>query len=500
MTFKPLASLLAQKVSKTYVRVPVLRDVTLSVEHASVHCLAGENGSGKSTLIKIIAGTLKADEGKIFIDGQDATRVNALGRIDLGLSVIYQDFSLLPNLSVFENIIFLDSISRHRRLVDFRRMRSQAKEILERMRVRIPLDALVEELPVSNQQLVAIARALSNRSKVIIMDEPTSALTRREVRALFQIVHTIREDSVSFIFVTHKLEEIYEICDHVTVIRNGEIVTAGVITNYSTAQLSEAITGRQIQIERIQPARPPVDVPPLLQVDSLTTEPFYRDVSFQVRHGEIVGLTGLLGSGRSELALGLAGKIPPDSGTMRLDGEEIRPRNVREAQRLGVGYVPEDRLSEGLFLEQEIFKNMLIANMGPRTQFGLLDQEQLRRDGEGYLRQLEIKARNGRDPVQTLSGGNQQRVLIARYLDLHPKLLIMNGPTIGVDVGSKHEIHLLIAKLAEAGTGILVVSDDLPELLSLCHRILVIADGKLTNEHTALDLDLQTLGREITME
>jgi simple sugar transport system ATP-binding protein len=495
-----LASLLAQNISKTYVRVPVLQDVTLSVEHASVHCLAGENGSGKSTLIKIIAGTLKADEGQVFIDGQEATRVNALGRIDLGLSVIYQDFSLLPNLSVFENIIFLANISRHRRLVDFRRMRKQAQEILERMRVRIPLDALIEDLPVSSQQLVAIARALSHRSKVIIMDEPTSALTRREVRALFKIVHTIREDRVSFIFVTHKLEEIYEICDHVTVIRNGEIVTAGMITNYSTAQLSEAITGRRIQIERIQPASPPADAPALLEVHSLTAEPHYRDVSFRVRHREIVGLTGLLGSGRSELALGLAGKLPPDFGTIQLDGEEIRPRTVREAQRLGIGYVPEDRLSEGLFLEQEIFQNMLVANMGRRTRFGLLDQDQVRRDGESYLRQLDIKAQNGRDPVQTLSGGNQQRVLIARYLDLHPKLLIMNGPTIGVDVGSKHEIHLLIAKLAETGTGILVVSDDLPELLGLCHRILVIADGKLTNEHPALDLDLQTLAREVTME
>jgi simple sugar transport system ATP-binding protein len=232
----------------------------------------------------------------------------------------------------------------------------------------------------------------------------------------------------------------------------------------------------------------------------LTAEPHYRDVSFQLRHGEIVGLTGLLGSGRSELALSLAGKMAAETGTILLDAEEIHPRTVRQAQRLGIGYVPEDRLSEGLFLEQEIFDNMLIANMGRRTSFGLLDRERIRRDGEEFIHKLEIKAQSGYDPVQTLSGGNQQRVLIARYLDLNPKLLILNGPTIGVDVGSKHEIHLLIAALAKAGTGILVVSDDLPELLSLCHRILVIADGKLTNEHSALNLDLQTLAAEVTME
>jgi simple sugar transport system ATP-binding protein len=495
-----MASLLAENISKTYVRVPVLKNVTLAVEPASVHCLAGENGSGKSTLIKIIAGTLKPDDGKVFIDGQDVTKVNALGRIDLGLSVIYQDFSLLPNLSVFENITFLDSVSRHRKAVDFRRLRQQAQLILEKMRVRIPLEALVEELPVSNQQLVAIARALNNRSKIIIMDEPTSALTKREVRTLFQIVQAIRQDRVSFIFVTHKLEEIYEICDHVTVIRNGEVVTFGAIADFTTAQLSEAITGRRIQIERLQPPPPAPGTPPLLEVRSLTAEPHYRDVSFQIRHGEIVGLTGLLGSGRSELALSLAGKMAAETGTILLDGEEIHPRTVRQAQRLGVGYVPEDRLSEGLFLEQEIFDNMLIANMGRRTSFGLLDRERIRRDGEEFIHKLEIKAQSGYDPVQTLSGGNQQRVLIARYLDLNPKLLILNGPTIGVDVGSKHEIHLLIAALAKAGTGILVVSDDLPELLSVCHRILVIADGKLTNEHSALNLDLQTLAAEVTME
>jgi len=367
------------------------------------------------------------------------------------------------------------------------------------MRVRIPLDALVEELPVSNQQLVAIARALNNRSKIIIMDEPTSALTKREVRTLFQIVQAIRQDRVSFIFVTHKLEEIYEICDHVTVIRNGEVVTFGAIADFTTAQLSEAITGRRIQIERLQPP-PPAPGTPLLEVRSLTAEPHYRDVSFQLRHGEIVGLTGLLGSGRSELALSLAGKMAAETGTILLDAEEIHPQTVRQAQRLGIGYVPEDRLSEGLFLEQEIFDNMLIANMGRRTSFGLLDRERIRRDGEEFIHKLEIKAQSGYDPVQTLSGGNQQRVLIARYLDLNPKLLILNGPTIGVDVGSKHEIHLLIAALAKAGTGILVVSDDLPELLSVCHRILVIADGKLTNEHSALNLDLQTLAAEVTME
>jgi simple sugar transport system ATP-binding protein len=482
------------------VRAPVLQNVNMSVRPASVHCLAGANGSGKSTLIKIIAGTLQTDSGKVELDGHDVTKLNALARINYGLSVIYQDFALLPNLSVFENITFLDSVSRQRKWVDFKLLRREAEEILTRMRVQIPLEATLEELPVANQQLVAIARALKNRSRVIIMDEPTSALTNREVKTLFQIVNAVRDEGVSFILVTHKLEEIYEICDEVTVIRNGEVVNNGPITDFTTAQLSEAISGRQIRIERLQPPDPPANAKPLLEVRSLTSIPSFADVSFTVKPGEIVGLTGLLGSGRAELALTLGGKNRASSGSVRLADEEIKLHTVRDAQRHGIGYVPEDRLSEGLFLEQEIFDNMLIANLKERLSFGLLDQAAIRRDGEKWIRDLSIKTESGRDPVQTLSGGNQQRVLIARYLDLKPELLILNGPTIGVDVGSKHDIHLLIAELAKAGTGIIVVSDDLPELLSVCHRILVMANGRLTNQHVALGLDLQKLSREITLE
>ena len=495
-----MASLLAQNVSKTYVRVPVLQDVTLSVGQASVHCLAGENGSGKSTLIKIISGTLSADGGKVIIDGHDATHENAYKRIELGLSVIYQDFSLLPNLSVFENITFLDSVSRRRKFANFRELKLQAQETLTQMNVDIPLEGLVEDLSVANQQLVAIARALRNRSKIIIMDEPTSALTRREVKALFKIVRSVSQQGVSFIFVTHKLEEIYEICDEVTVLRNGQVVATGPITNFTTADLSQAITGRQILVERLQPPAPDPGTAPLLRVESLSLPPLFRDVTFEVKPGEILGLTGLLGSGRSELAVSLSGKTPPVSGQILLAGKSIAPRTVLEAQALGIGYIPEDRLNEGLFLEQEIFDNILIANLWRRTRAGLLDFRQIREDGQGYIKQLNIKAPDGRAPVQTLSGGNQQRVLIARYLDLNPKVLILNGPTIGVDVGSKHDIHLLIAELARRGTAIIVVSDDLPEVLSICHRVIVMAAGRISHEQPVDKLDLSTLVHEVTLE
>ena len=495
-----MASLLAQNVSKTYVRVPVLQDVTLSVGQASVHCLAGENGSGKSTLIKIISGTLSAEGGKVIIDGHDATHENAYKRIELGLSVIYQDFSLLPNLSVFENITFLDSVSRRRKFANFRQLKLQAQETLTQMNVDIPAERLVEDLSVANQQLVAIARALRNRSKIIIMDEPTSALTRREVKALFKIVRSVSQQGVSFIFVTHKLEEIYEICDEVTVLRNGQVVATGPITNFTTADLSQAITGRQILVERLQPPAPDPGTAPLLRVESLSLPPLFHDVTFEVKPGEILGLTGLLGSGRSELAVSLSGKTPAVSGQILLAGKSIAPRTVLQAQALGIGYIPEDRLNEGLFLEQEIFDNILIANLRRRTRAGLLDFRQIREDGQGYIKQLNIKASDGRAPVQTLSGGNQQRVLIARYLDLNPKVLILNGPTIGVDVGSKHDIHLLIAELARQGTAIIVVSDDLPEVLSICHRVIVMAAGRISVEEPVDKLDLARLVQEVTLE
>jgi simple sugar transport system ATP-binding protein len=478
----------------------VLQDVTLSVGAASVHCLAGENGSGKSTLIKIISGTLSADAGQVIIDGHDATHENALKRIGLGLSVIYQDFSLLPNLTVFENITFLDSVSRRRKFANFRQLKVQAQETLTQMNVDIPLQRLVEDLSVANQQLVAIARALRNRSKIIIMDEPTSALTRREVKALFKIVRSVNQLGVSFIFVTHKLEEIYEICEEVTVLRNGQVVATGPIANFNTGDLSQAITGRQILVERLQPPKPDPATAALFRVESLSLPPLFSDVTFEVKAGEILGLTGLLGSGRSELAVSLSGKTPPTSGRILIAGQRVAPRSVLQAQNLGIAYIPEDRLNEGLFLEQEIYDNILIANLGRRTRAGLLDFRKIREDGESYIKQLNIKALDGRASVQTLSGGNQQRVLIARYLDLVPKVLILNGPTIGVDVGSKHDIHLLIAELARRGNAVIVVSDDLPEVLSICHRVIVMANGRIAHEESVETLDLSTLVQEVTLE
>jgi simple sugar transport system ATP-binding protein len=495
-----LASILAEHIFKTFTHVPVLKDVTLSVEDRSIHCLAGENGSGKSTLIKIIAGTVDADRGSVMIGDRDVSSVDPLHRISLGLSVIYQDFSLLPNLSVFENISFLQSVSERRKWVNFGVLRRQARDILARMKVRIALDAPVEELPVASQQLIAIARALCHRSTAIIMDEPTSALTRREVRNLFQIVRAVRETGVTFIFVTHKLEEIYEICDRVTVLRNGEVVANGAIGEFTSSQLSEAITGRRIQIERLQPPEPDRTAPPVLEVENLTCEPDYRQINLRLWTGEIVGVTGLLGSGRAELALTLAGRNRATSGRLRFLGSDFSPRNIYATQRRGIAYVTDDRLSEGLFMEREIFDNMLIANLAKRCWNWLLDFARIRKDGEQYIHELSVKVRDGRDPVQTLSGGNQQRVLIARYLDLKPKILILNGPTIGVDVGSKRDIHKLIANLARAGTAILVVSDDLPELLALCHRVLVMVNGRLVAKHATTELQLETLSREVTAE
>jgi simple sugar transport system ATP-binding protein len=495
-----LASIRAEHISKTFTEVAVLKDVSLTVEDRSIHCLAGENGSGKSTLINIIAGTIDAENGSVWIGDRDVTRVNPLHRISLGLSVIYQDFSLLPNLSVCENITFLDSVSERLKWVRFGVLRKKAQDILSRMSVQIPLDTPVEDLSVASQQLVAIARALCHRSTVIIMDEPTSALTRREVRNLFKIVQAVRETGVTFIFVTHKLEEIYEICDRVTVLRNGEVVASGPVSKFTTHQLSEAITGRPIQIERLQPPAPDRAAPAVLEVDALTREPDYRGITFRLWRGEILGLTGLLGSGRAELALSLAGKIRAESGRVRFLGSEFLLHNIYAIQRVGIAYVTDDRLSEGLFMEQDICDNILIANLGRRSRYGLLDFGKIRTDGDEYIRQLSIKAHSGRDPVRTLSGGNQQRVLIARYLDLKPKVMILNGPTIGVDVGSKREIHKLIANLAQNGTAIVIVSDDMPELLGLCHRVLVMVNGRLTAEYATADLNLETLSREVSSE
>lgn len=484
-------------VAKTYGGVRALRGVSLSLVPGEVHCLAGENGSGKSTLIKIISGVEKPDTGSITIEGQVHEHLTPNDAIRSGIQVIYQDFSLFPNLTAAENIAMLSELAARRVLSSRSRIRAAAERVVHELGLRLDLDADVETLSVADRQLIAICRALVNDAKVLIMDEPTTALTHTEVQRLFGLVRTLQQRGVAIMFVSHKLDEVLQISQRVTVLRNGAVVESGVASDYSPRAIAKAMTGREVSDERLIGDLDP-DAPVLLEVENLSRAGGFSDVSFALRRGEILGITGLLGSGRSEIAEAIFGIHPADSGTIRVQGEERTIRSIRDAVHAGIGYVPEDRLTQGLFLDVSIADNMVAASLDSyRTRAGLLDRRKVGESIADLFARLRIQAPNVGAVVRSLSGGNAQRVVLAKWLDRRPSILMLNGPTVGVDIGSKEEIIGILRKQAAAGTGVIVISDDIPELVTSCHRILIVHDGRIVAELTGDEIDAGEIQRRM---
>jgi len=485
-------------IRKTYGPVRVLESVNLMLRPGEVRCLAGENGSGKSTLIKILSGVVDANEGRVAIGGQILSG-DPKAAIAAGLSVIYQDFSLFPNLTVWENITFLAAVTAGERWHRHQNRRKAAIEIMRRMRIEIDPDMYVEFLPVAAKQLVAIARALANNAKIIVMDEPTTALTRSEVGHLLNIVRALKAEGVAFLFVSHKIEEVFAVCDSMTVLRDGRVVVEGPIEEFTVDRLVEAMTGRSIEGQRLPRGEAP-PVPLFLKARGLARRGEYAGVDLDLKPGEIVAVVGLLGSGRTELALSLFGYIAPDAGTIEIDGKAVSFRDQRDAIAAGIAYVPEDRLSEGLFLSQPIRDNIAVSSLEKDSRSGMLDLGAMAKRAAAAVQRLRIKTPDPRLAVSTLSGGNAQRVVLARWMERQPKLMILNGPTVGVDVGSKREIHELLVGLSRSGTALLVVTDDISEAIALADRILVMVRGRITGSFDAAEIDEQRLQNEVIKE
>jgi simple sugar transport system ATP-binding protein len=491
------AVLEVHEVVKTYGGVHALDRVSLRLVPGEVHCLAGENGSGKSTLIKIISGVEKPDSGTVEIDGVVHQHLTPNEAIRSGVQVIYQDFSLFPNLTAAENIAMLSELADRRVLSSPTRIRAAARRVVDDLGLRLDLGADVADLSVADRQLIAICRALVEDAKVLIMDEPTTALTHTEVDRLFGIVRQLQERGVAVVFVSHKLDEVLQIAQHVTVLRNGRLVESGPASQYTPQAIAKAMTGRDIDEER-SVSRLDDDAEVLLQVDGLGRAGAFRDVSFSLRAGEILGITGLLGSGRAEIAEAVFGIRPADSGTITVQGRRRRIGSIRDAVAAGIGYVPEDRLTQGLFLDVSIADNMVASSLDSyRTRGGLLDRGRIRRSIADLFDRLRIRAPHVDAVVRSLSGGNAQRVVLARWLDRRPAVLVLNGPTVGVDIGSKAEIVAILREQAAAGMGIVVISDDIPELVTSCHRILVVHDGRIVSELTGDQVDAEEIQRQM---
>lgn len=496
-------------IHKRFAGVHALRGVSLIIERGQIYHLMGENGCGKSTLIKIISGAQPPDEGRLIVEGREHPALTPIQALEAGIETVYQDLSLLPNLSVAENIALTQQLveagGRLARRLDRRKLEETAARALGV--VGLPAEARfmrrrVDELPIAMRQLVSIARSVATEARLVIMDEPTTALTKREVARLIEVVEKLRAQGVAVLFVTHKLDECKAIGGRVLIFRDGQKVLEGDTRDYSKAELSYWMTGRRLDEARYRGAQSPqAQAAPLLDVRGLGRAGAFADVSFSLRRGEIVGITGLLDSGRNELAQALAGVAPAGSGSVELAGRRVALSRPSEAIAAGIGYLPEDRLSEGLFLEKSIQENIVVAVLKRLLgRFGAIDGRRAGALADRFVADLQIATPDTSRPVQSLSGGNQQRVLLGRWLAIDPQLLILHGPTVGVDVGSKDTIYRIIQRLTAQGIGVLIISDDLPELLQNCDRILVMRKGLLAGDFAAEGLDENDLYEALAAE
>ncbi|MDW8206972.1 MAG: sugar ABC transporter ATP-binding protein [Chloroherpetonaceae bacterium] len=468
-------------ISKQYPGVRALDDVSLTVYPGEVHALLGENGAGKSTLMKILAGAQSRDSGEILLYGQPVAIDSPHRAMELGIAIIYQEFNLVPYLSAGENI-FLGREPRATLpgFVDFKALYRMAQEILDRLGVKIDARTPVNQLSVAQQQMVEIAKAASQQARILVMDEPSATLTDHELQALFQLIRQLRDEGVSILYISHRLEEIFEICDRATILRDGRWIATRSVSDLTREEIIRLMVGRELR-----EAIPKVAVepgPPALAVKHLNRAGVLHDVSFHVCRGEIVGLAGLVGAGRTETARAIFGADPIDSGTIEVFGRPVTIRSPQDAIRHGIGLVTEDRKQQGLVLGMAVRENTTLANLGALSSLGFIRRNAERQVAEQYRKSLAIKTPSIEQTVQNLSGGNQQKVVLAKWLFTGSKILIFDEPTRGIDVGAKSEIYRLMNDLAAQGVAILMISSELPEILGMSDRILVMHEGRIAGE------------------
>lgn len=481
-----------KNISKSFSGVQALDNVSFSVRAGKVMCLAGENGCGKSTLVKIISGVTAKDAGEVYFNGEKISKITPADATKLGIQVIYQDLSIFHNLTVRENLAINSEISANRKLINYKRMDAIAREALSKIGHNIDLDAKMGDLSIADKQLIAICRALLFNAKLIIMDEPTTALTKKEVAALFNTVRQLRDSGIAIMFISHKTEEIFDIADDITIMRNGKKVFNGATSDITPKQFTYYMTGRELSEDHFQPKN--ISEEFVLELKNLTLDGKYKDVSFGLRRGEIIGVTGLLGSGRTELALSLFGIMPPTSGEIVLNGKTVKISSPIEAQKLHIGYVPEDRLTEGLCLRQPIANNITIASLKRLSnKLGFIKRKDILNDADVWVKKFSIATDNARKHASTLSGGNQQKIVLSKWLSNDLDVIILNGPTVGVDVGAKQDIHQLLRELANDGLAVIIISDDLAEVIANCNRVIVMKEGSIVGHMEGDEINSQTV-------
>ncbi|WP_159592453.1 sugar ABC transporter ATP-binding protein [Streptococcus halichoeri] len=468
-----------RNISKSFGSNKVLERIDLELYSGQVHALMGENGAGKSTLMNILTGLFPASSGTIYIDGQERVFANPQEAEQFGISFIHQEMNTWPEMTVLENLFLGREIKGPLGLLNQTLMRQKAEEAFARLKVTIPLDRPIGDLSVGQQQMIEIAKSLLNPLSILIMDEPTAALTDRETNNLFRVIRDLKEQGVGIVYISHRMEEIFKITDFVTVMRDGIVVDTKQTQATSAAELVRQMVGRQL--EDYYPTKDTEIGEIAFEVDSLSGE-IFEDISFHVRQGEILGFSGLMGSGRTEVMRAIFGIDKKKSGSIKIDGRQVHIANPSQAINQGLGFLTENRKDEGLILDFSIKDNMTLPSTKDFSQHGLFDEKTSQVFVQQLIDRLRIKSGRPALPVGKLSGGNQQKVVLAKWIGIAPKVLILDEPTRGVDVGAKREIYQLMNELADRGVPIILVSSDLPEVLGVSDRIMVMHEGKMMGE------------------
>jgi ribose transport system ATP-binding protein len=469
-------------ISKSFPGVQALDDVDFEVAAGEVVALVGENGAGKSTLMKILCGAYRKDAGRIFLQGQETEIESPHHAQELGIAIIYQEFNLTPNQSAAANIFIAreprqGGLGHFLNFVDRQRMEREAQGHLNRVGAHVPATALIRNLSVAQQQMVEVAKALAVEARIIVMDEPTSALGEDEVETLFEIITTLKEQGIAIVFISHRLEEVFRIADRVVVLRDGRRIGSMSISQATSDAIIRMMVGRELT-EMFHKEKAEIGKP-LLEVRRLTRRGAVEDVSFTLQQGEILGFAGLVGAGRTETARLLFGADRADAGEIWVDGRQVTISSPVDAVAAGLGFVPEDRGLQGLVLKLPVLENIALPSLDDHSHAGWVDRRALGDMAQDYVGKLNIRTPHLRQKAMFLSGGNQQKLVLAKWLALHPKVLILDEPTRGIDVGAKAEVHALMSQLAQAGMGIIMISSELPEILGMSDRILVMHEGRV---------------------
>ena len=466
------------EISKSFSGVEVLHGVSFALRPGEVHALLGENGAGKSTLVKVITGVYQPNSGAVFLNGKQVHFADTNESRQAGIAAIYQELSLFPDLDVAENLFVGRQPTGRGGRIDWRRLYKEADQLLASLGVHLDLKKKARSLSIAQQQMVEIARAFSIEARILIMDEPTSSLTLNEVADLFRLVRRLREDGTAIIFISHRLEELFEIADRVTVLRDGTYVATRQMQEVTRDDLIRLMVGRTIS--NLFPKQEVEAGKVMLKVDHLTRLGAFEDVSFELRGGEILGLAGLIGAGRTDVARAIFGVEPPTSGKIEIEGQEIEIRSPQQAINLGLAYVPEDRQTHGLIPPMNIIANLSLPTLGEFVRGGWLQAKAEQSATYAIARQMEVRANNIWQKARELSGGNQQKIVLGKWLATKPRILILDEPTRGIDVGTKAAVHELMSQLASEGIAILMISSELPEVLGMSDRVLVMREGQVT--------------------